>query len=46
MTMERLCRIFFMDYGRFVKPTREGKIQKNVIPPSKIVDGWGKTIPR
>jgi hypothetical protein len=46
MTIEENCRIFFMDHGRFFEPIGEGKIQKNIIPPSKIVDGWGRTIPR
>jgi hypothetical protein len=45
--MVRLCqKLFAMDYGRFVKRHREGKIQKNIIPLSKIVGGWGETIPR
>jgi hypothetical protein len=35
-----------MDCGGFVKRPREGKFQKNIIPPSKIVGGWGETIPR
>ncbi len=45
-TMVRLCQNLFMDCGRFVKQPREGKFQKNVIPLSKIVGGWGETIPR
>ncbi len=35
-----------MDCGHFVKLPREGKFQKNIIPPSKIVNEWGETIPR
>jgi hypothetical protein len=44
--MVRLCRNLFMDCGRFTNQPREGNFQKNIIPPSKIVGGWGKTIPR
>jgi hypothetical protein len=37
---------FFIDLGHFIVCRRTGKIQKNMIPPSKIVDGGGETIPR
>jgi hypothetical protein len=35
-----------MDLGRFVMRNQAGKIQKNIIPPSKIVDRGAETIPR
>ncbi len=39
---------FFLptDQGHFVDRKRMGKIQKNSIPPSKIVNRGGETIPR
>jgi hypothetical protein len=37
---------FFMDLGRFIVRRRTGKIQKNIIPPSKIINGGGEMIPR
>ncbi len=33
-----------MDLGHFVMYKRAGKIQKNIVPPSKIVNRKGKTI--
>jgi hypothetical protein len=35
-----------MDLGHFIVRRRMGKIQKNIIPPSKIIDGGGEMIPR
>ncbi len=35
-----------MDLGCFIVCRRTGKIQKNIIPPSKIVNRGGETIPR
>jgi hypothetical protein len=35
-----------LDLGRFIMRKRAGKIQKNIVPPSKIVNRGGETIPR
>ncbi len=35
-----------MDLGQFVMPNQAGEIQKNIIPPSKIVNRGGEMIPR
>jgi hypothetical protein len=34
-----------IDLGRFVMRKRAGKITKNIVPPSKIVNRGGETIP-
>jgi hypothetical protein len=43
---EALPKIVCDGLWAFCQTSQGGKIQKNIIPPSKIIGGWGETIPR